>query len=78
MSRGDERYLYFDIPFNRVSQKKGSNNLILHAHNYYNILIHDDPLLKRFIHNIRNAGKYEEADKKEDDDVDIDATDDNQ
>lgn len=47
--------------------------MILHAHEYCNMLIHDDPLLEGSINNIKNTDKYEKED--EDDDINIDALD---
>ncbi len=47
--------------------------MILHAHEYCNMLNHDDPLLEESINNIKNTDKYEEED--EDDVINIDALD---
>jgi len=56
-----------------IKQTDMLRKMILHAHEYCNMLIHDDPLLEGSINNIKNTDKYEKED--EDDDINIDALD---
>ncbi len=42
------------------------------------MLIDDDPLLKGSIDDLKNANKYEEAADKEDDDISIDTSNDDE
>jgi len=42
------------------------------------MLIDDDPLLKGSIDDLKNANKYEEAADKEDDDINIDTSNDDE
>ncbi len=58
---------------NRCGQK-----MISHTHKCCNMRIDDDPLFKKTIYNIKNADRCEEADEKEDDDVNTDALNDNE
>jgi hypothetical protein len=53
-------------------------NMISHTHKYCNMLIDDDPLLKGSIDDLKNANKYEEAADKEDDDISIDTSNDDE
>jgi hypothetical protein len=52
--------------------------MISHTHKYCNVLIDDDALLKGSINVIKNANRYEEVEDKEDDDINIDALNDNE
>jgi len=52
--------------------------MILHTHKYCNMRIDDDQLFKKSIYDIKNVDRCEEADEKEDDDVNTDALNDNE
>ncbi len=46
--------------------------MISHTHKYCNMRIDDDPLFKKSMYDIKNVDRCEEADEKEDDDVNTD------
>ncbi len=52
--------------------------MISHTHKYCNMCIDDDPLLERTIDDIKSADRYEEADEKQDDNINTDALNDNE
>jgi hypothetical protein len=67
----------------KVYLHKWSKKKISYTHKCCNMLIDDDPLLKRTIDDIKNAYTYEETDEKEvdddeDDDINTDALNDNE